>query len=145
MLAIVTRTQGQAKSLQLRLLASCAMATSMIAGGASPVFAETPPPLTGTDVALRGIASFNPAEVSAVRTRALDTFTVNAQNTVINFTPFDTANGGGPITFLNSGATALFQSDASSTIINAPFAFVLRKRLMPFRVAAIDRLPGGRM
>ena len=114
------------------------MATSMIAGGTTYAVAQTPPPLTGADVALQGIASFNPDQVSALRTPTLDTFTVNTQNTIINFTPFDTANGGGPITFLNSGATALFQSDANSGLTN----FTVLNRIIPTDTTRAIRFDG---
>jgi hypothetical protein len=138
MLAIVTRTQGQAKNLQLRLLASCAMATSMISAGTTQAVATTPPPLTGAETAFQGIGTVVSGNATIVQTPTLDTITVSAPRTVINFTPFDTANGGGPITFLPSGRTGLFQNDPNSGVTD----FTVLNRIIPTDATRAIRFDG---
>ena len=138
MLAIVTRTQRQAKSLQLRLLASCAMATSMISAGTVQAAAPSPPPLTGTDTAFQGIGTVVSGNATIVQTATMDTITVATQRTTIDFTPFDTANGGGPITFLPSGRTGLFQNDPNSGVTN----FTVLNRIIPTDVTRAIRFDG---
>ena len=118
MLAIVARTQGQARILQLRLLASCAMATSMISFGDVQAAASSPAPPSGANAAFQGTGTVVSGSATILQTSTLDTITVASSNTVINFTPFDTANGGGPITFLPSGRTGLFQNDPNSGVTN---------------------------
>lgn len=138
MLAIVTRTHAQAKGLQLRLLASCAMATSMISAGAVQAATSSPPPLTGADAAFQGIGTVASGIATIVQTPTLDTITVATPQTVINFTPFDTANGGGPITFLPSGRTGLFQNDPNSGVTN----FTVLNRIIPTDATRAIRFDG---
>lgn len=138
MLAIVTRTHAQAKGLQLRLLASCAMATSMISAGAVQAATSSPPPLTGADAAFQGVGTVASGIATIVQTPTLDTITVATPQTVINFTPFDTANGGGPITFLPSGRTGLFQNDPNSGVTN----FTVLNRVIPTDATRAIRFDG---
>jgi hypothetical protein len=138
MLAIVTRTHAQAKGLQLRLLASCAMATSMISAGAVQAATSSPPPLTGADAAFQGIGTVVSGIATIVQTPTLDTITVATPQTVINFTPFDTVNGGGPITFLPSGRTGLFQNDPNSGVTN----FTVLNRIIPTDATRAIRFDG---
>lgn len=138
MLAIVTRTHTQAKGFQLRLLASCAMATSMISAGAVQAATPVPPPLTGADAAFQGIGTVVSGIATIVQTPTMDTITVATPQTVINFTPFDTANGGGPITFLPSGRTGLFQNDPNSGLTN----FTVLNRVIPTDATRAIRFDG---
>jgi hypothetical protein len=138
MLAIVTRTQGQAKSLQLRLLASCAMAASMISAGAVQAATPTPPPLTGADTSFQGIGNVVLGSAQIIQTPTLDTITVSTPKTIINFTPFDTANGGGPITFLPSGRTGLFLNNPESGVTN----FTVLNRIIPTDASRAIRFDG---
>jgi hypothetical protein len=138
MLAIVKRNQAKAKSLQLRLLASCAMATSMISfGGAQAAASGTPPP-SGANAAFQGTGTVVSGSATIVQTSTLDTITVASSNTVINFTPFDTANGGGPITFLPSGRTGLFQNAPNSGVTN----FTVLNRIIPTDATRAIRFDG---
>lgn len=138
MLAIVTRTQGQAKGLQLRLLASCAMAGAILSGGPAHASATMSPPLTGADTAFQGIGTVVQGTAQIVQTPTLDTITVSTADTIINFTPFDTANGGGPITFLPAGRTGLFQNDPNSGVTN----FTVLNRIVPTDATRAIRFDG---
>ncbi len=138
MLAIVMRTQEQAKSLQLRLLASCAMATSMISSGTAHAATAVPPPLAGADTAFQGIPTVAAGNAQIIQTPTLDTIIVSTPSTIINFTPFDTANGGGPITFLPAGRTGLFQNDPNSNVTK----FIVLNRIIPTDTTRAIRFDG---
>jgi hypothetical protein len=138
MLAIVKLNQVQAKSLQLRLLASCAMATSMLSVGAANAAASGPPPTPGANTAFQGTGTVVSGSATIVQTATLDTITVGSSNTVINFAPFDTANGGGPIAFLPSGRTGLFQNDPNSGVTN----FTVLNRIVPTDATRAIRFDG---
>lgn len=138
MFAIVSRTHDRAKKVQLKLLASCAMATSMLSANIAHAGTEIPPPLTGADTAFQGLATVAAGNAHIVQTPTLDTITVSTANTVINFTPFDTANGGGPISFLPSGRTGLFVNDPNSGVSN----FTVLNRIIPTDATRAIRFDG---
>jgi hypothetical protein len=138
MLAIVKRNQVQAKNLQLRLLASCAVVTSMLSSVAvHAAAAGTPPPL-GSNTAFQGVGTVVGGSATIVQTSTLDTITVASPNTAINFIPFDTANGGGPITFLPNGRTGLFQNAPNSEFTN----FTVLNRIIPTDTTRAIRFDG---
>jgi filamentous hemagglutinin family protein len=99
------------------LLAGCALASAM----AAAPFTESAQAqaLQGNPTVVSGGATFNRSLPN------IDTINVSAPQTVINWTTFDNATGGAPITFLNSSGTALYQNDSGIT------DFTVLNRILP--------------
>ena len=139
MLAILSQTQPRSKSVQLRLLASCAIASAIFAGGSTRAAVSGPPPITGADTSFQGIATPSGTGTFVItQTPTVDTITVSTANTVINFTPFDTATGGGPIVFLPSGRTGVFVNDPNAVTGN----FTVLNRIVPTDLTRAIRFDG---
>ncbi|MEK6636595.1 MAG: hypothetical protein AABY88_00780, partial [Pseudomonadota bacterium] len=114
------------------------MATSMTLTGTGPANAASPPPLTGADTAFQGIGTVSSGVATIMQTPTLDTVTVSTNRTIIDFTPFDTATGGGPIVFLPNGRAGLFQNDVNSGVTN----FTVLNRIIPTDATRAIRFDG---
>jgi hypothetical protein len=111
------------------------MATSILSPG---TFQATAAPLNGANTSFQGLADVVAGSAQISQTPTIDTITVSTAKTVINFTPFDTANGGGSITFLPSGRTGLFQNDPNSGVTN----FTVLNRVIPTDATRAIRFDG---
>jgi hypothetical protein len=138
MLAVTKKAQSGAQALHVKLLAGCAVAAAMLSGGFSRnALAQSIPPVVGPETAaFQGIPTIASGNATIVQTATIDTITIGSPNAVINFTPFDTATGGGPITFLPNGRTGLFQSDGKIT------NFTVLNRIIPTDATRAIKLDG---
>jgi hypothetical protein len=94
------------------LLSGCAVAAALaVTGQSAPVRAQA---FQGTPTTVSGTVSFNRT------TPNIETITVDSPTAIVNWTPTDTAIGGGTINYLPAGATATYTSTSGSdfTILN---------------------------
>jgi hypothetical protein len=94
------------------LLSGCAVAAALaVTGQSAPVRAQA---FQGTPTTVSGTVSFNRT------TPNFETITVDSPTAIVNWTPTDTAIGGGTINYLPAGATARYTSTSGSdfTILN---------------------------
>ena len=109
-----------------RLLNGCALASAMLAVANTP---QSLAAIANPGAALQGDIQSVPLGSATFQNRSgvLDTINISAAQTVINWSTFDTATGGGPITFLAGPATAVFQNDPTSLVTN----FTVLNRILP--------------
>jgi len=106
--------------MSARLTSSWLNRASVIAMGAA--FAATPPAIAQSFNASSTVAG---GSANVATTVGITNVTVNTPQAVIDWTPTDTATGGGPIDFQSSGTTATFTNGASVT------DFAVLNRILP--------------
>ena len=128
---------GKAIPARSRLLTGCALASAMFASANAPhALAASANPGTSFQGNIQSV----PLGAATFQSRSgvQDTINISAAQTVINWSTFDTATGGGPITFLASPATALFRNDPASQITN----FTVLNRILPTDATRAVRFDG---